>query len=67
MAVWNIDHFTGFYATTTTTIAKDRPALSDSQKTIGRASEIEVVDLVPELSDFEGRNKRHPGILDGEV
>ena len=67
IAEWNIDHFTGFYATTTTTITGDHSSPSDTQNTIGRPSKIELVDLVSELPDFESQGKRHPGALDGGV
>jgi len=67
IAQWNIDHFTGFYTTTTTTVTKDHSALSDGRKIIGLASEIEVTDLVSELPEFENRDKLRPGALDSEV
>ena len=67
LAEWNIDHFTGFYATTAITITMDQSALSDTQKSIRPVSETDVVDFVSDLPDFENRGKGHPGALDGEV
>jgi len=68
IAEWNIDHFTGFYATTTTVVTREHSSPSDTQNTIGHGvSKIEIADFVSELPDLESQGKRHPGGLDGEV